>query len=245
MEKRTFSSLYGSHLSNNDTYTLVKSTGDFAIAVKMDLGDMICEVLARMLAENDSLGMHLNKSTKSLFTGQLDDLSLNRENSYSDIKRTITYHFKGRNQVKKAAAQTLRHFFDPYWDATKEMSVTVTGIFFDMLAKYHARPDLIDAANVLTLEQDLENLETINTTFYTIYNKRVQETGEREISGSKLKPKVFAEYNQFCTAVELAVNFTPNDSLISLFNSMDALRKKYHILVSKTKNNHTDETIKS
>jgi len=239
MEKRTFSTLYGNHLSNNDTYTLVKSTGDFAIAVKTDLGDMINAILTKMLAENDSLGKHLNKSTKSLFTGQLDDLSLNRDDSFSYIKRTVTFHFKGHDETKIAAAQILRHFFDPYWDAPKEMAATITGIFFDMFAKYHVRPDLIDAANVLSLENDLTNLETINNTFYAVFNKRVQETGEREISGSKIKPKVFAAYNQFCMGVELAVNYTPNDSLISLFNNMDALRKKYHTLISKAKDNHT------
>jgi len=37
-------------------------------------------------------------------------------------------------------------------------------------------------------------------------------------------------YNQFCTALEQAVNLTPNPEIITLFNKMDDLRKKYHLL---------------
>jgi len=52
-------------------------------------------------------------------------------------------------------------------------------------------------------------------------------------SDSSLKSATSKSYEHFCTAIEQAVNYTPSDVLIALFNQMDELRKAYARLIHK------------
>ena len=108
---------------------------------------------------------------------------------------------------------------------------TETDILVEILNKYKAAPDLQTAAKTLDIVGLFTALKEKNTAFYTAYHDRLTEnSGRGKTSGSLLKPAVVASYIQFSSAVEQAANLTPNPEIIVLFNKMDDLRKKYHLL---------------
>jgi hypothetical protein len=125
----------------------------------------------------------------------------------------------------------LQLLLTPYWNAGSLPLNSETDILDELLAKYKASPELMAAAVTLNVDATFTLLETKNTAFKTLYQSRLAEVAAREkTSGSSLKPVAVASYVQFCTALEQAVNLTPNPESIDLFHKLDELRKKYHLL---------------
>jgi len=131
---------------------------------------------------------------------------------------------------KKTAAQTLKLFMTPYWNAPKLPLNTQTGVVYEMLGKYRSNPELVRAAQILGIDGKCLLLEEKNNAFDVKYKSRNNEAPDHQTSGSSLKPAVVDSYTTFCTAMEQAVNLTPNDQNIALFYKLDDLRKKYHAL---------------
>ena len=117
-----------------------------------------------------------------------------------------------------------------YWNMAKLPLNTETGVVYEMLGKYKASPILVAAAQALGIDAKYGLLEVKNNAFDAVYKSRNDEAPDHQTSGSSLKPAVVDSYNTFCTAMEQAVNLTPNDQNIALFYKLDELRKKYHAL---------------
>ena len=230
MEKMSFSLLRTSGLSINNVFSLVKSSADISIPVQSYLGEMVNAALAKLMADNEKFGEQINKNQKSGLTDELKPLDKERDDVQYEINRDITYHLKGSDVGKKAAAQTLKLFQTPYWNAPKLPLNTQTGVVYEMLGKYKASPILVAAAKELGIDAKYALLEVRNNAFDAKYKDRNDEAPDRQTSGSSLKPAVVDSYNTFCTAMEQAVNLTPNDQNIALFYKLDELRKKYHAL---------------
>ena len=230
MSNLSFSSLHVNNLSINNTFSLIKSSVDIAIPVKTDLGEIVNAALAKAIADNESFGLQTNKNQKSELTDDLKPLDKDRDGTGAEINRTVTFHFKGSDETKKAAAQKLKSFLTPYWDAASLPLNTQTGVLSKMLDKYKANADLKAAALTLGIDGLFTALETKNNAFDAVYKNRNDEVSGREISGSSLKPAAIASYNQFITAVEQTANLMPNETILALFNNLDTLRKKYHTL---------------
>jgi hypothetical protein len=108
---------------------------------------------------------------------------------------------------------------------------TESDILVEVFGKYHAHSEFTEAALTLGIDAQFTALEAKNTEFKTLYDSRTTETAVRsKVSGTKLRPAAVESYIQFCNALEQAVNFTPTDDLILLFNKLDDLRKKSHLL---------------
>ena len=235
MENLSFSPLYVAKLTINGNYSLNKSTIELAKPVVSEIGPIPSAALTYLETINQNLVGSMNKSKKSAFTEELKILDVERDTDIAEIKRMISSFLKSSDPTKKSAASTLQLFVAPYWGVAKLAHDIETGVMAEMLAKYKARPDLMAAATVLGIENLFVTLETKNTLFDQKYKNRNEEYSERETSASTLKPAAVAAYLHFCTAIEQAANFTPNDTLIALFNKMDELRKKYHALETNGK----------
>ena len=237
MTKKIFSSLATSRLSVNDAHSIIKSTIDMAIPVQDSIGEIPRATLQVMITSESALSESINKSQKSLITNQLTDINADRKNRFAEIKRTITNAIKGRDAAKKAAAESIKNFLDPFWDVTSESMNTQTGDLFNMFSKYYANPTLLQLAAEIGIDVFMNELQTVNIDFDNLYKTRNNELASKQgPSGSDIKPQAVAAYVEFCTAVEQAVNFNGNDALVSLFNNMDELRKKYALLIHDTKN---------
>ena len=230
MSKFLFSSLYVNNQTINNVFSLVKSSADISIPVQSYLGEMVNAALAKLMVDNEKFGEQINKNQKSGLTDDMKPLDKERDDVQYEINRDITYHLKGSDLGKKAAAQTLKLFMTPYWNAAKLPLNTQTGIVYEMLGKYKASPILVAAARELGMDAKYLLLEVKNNAFDAKYKDRNDEAPDRQTSGSSLKPAVVDSYNTFCTAMEQAVNLTPNDQNIALFYKLDELRKKYHAL---------------
>jgi len=230
MSNLSFSSLHVNNLTINNAFSLFKSSIDISIPVKTQLGDMLNAVLVKLITDNENFGQQINKNQKSALTDDLKPLDKERDNVQAEINRTVSFHLKGSDAAKKTAAQTLKLFLTPYWNAATLPLNTQTGVISEMIGKYKANADLKAAALLLGLDTQFAALEAKNIAFDTLYLSRNEEISGRETSGSSLKPAAIASYNQYCTAIEQAANFTPNDAILALFNNLDTLRKKYHAL---------------
>jgi hypothetical protein len=230
MSKFLFSSLYVNNQTINNVFSLVKSSADISIPVQSYLGEMVNVALAKLMVDNEKFGEQINKNQKSGLTDDMKPLDKERDDVQYEINRDITYHLKGSDLGKKAAAQTLKLFMTPYWNAAKLPLNTQTGVVFEMIGKYKASPILVAAARELGMDAKYLLLEVKNNAFDAKYKDRNDEAPNRQTSGSSLKPAVVDSYNTFCTAMEQAVNLTPNDQNIALFYKLDELRKKYHAL---------------
>ena len=230
MSKLVFSSLRVSNLSLNNLFSLVKSSCDITIPVKSDLGEMVNLALTKLMSDNEKFGEQINKNQKSGLTDDLTLLDKDRDDVIAEINRDITYHIKGSDAAKKAAAQTLKLFHTPYWNMAKLPLNTETGVVYEMLGKYNANPALVAAAKLIGSDAKYILLNDRNNVFYNKYKDRNDEAPEHEISGSSLKSVVVDSYNTFCMAMEQDVNMVPNDQTRALFLKLDDFRKKYHAL---------------
>ena len=241
MKNLSFTTLHVNNLSINNTYSLIKSSIDIAIPVKTSLGEIVNAALTKVMADNESFGQQTNKNQKSELTDDLKPLDKDRDATEAEINRTVTFYSKSNDATKKAAAEKLKSFLTPYWNAASLPLNTQTGVLSEMLAKFNANADLKAAALALGIDGSFATLETQNNTFYAVYKSRNDEVSSRETSGSSLKPAAIASYIDFITAIELTANMMPNETVLALFNNLDTLRKKYHVLEGGTKDAPTPE----
>ncbi|HJV79064.1 MAG TPA: DUF6261 family protein, partial [Paludibacter sp.] len=184
MKKMSFSVLRSSGLSVNNTFSLIKSSIDISIPVQSYLGETVNVALTKLITDNESFGEQINKNQKSGLTDDLKPLDKDRDDVEYEINRDVTYHFKGSDPAKKAAAQTLKLFLTPYWNATKLPLNTQTGVVSEMLSKYKASPELIGAAQLLGIEAKFASLEMKNNAFDIVYKNRNDEAPDHQTSGS-------------------------------------------------------------
>ena len=231
MSKLLFSILYVARMAINNAFSLFKTSIELARTAEAQLSPILIAALNQLSADNEKFGKEINKLQKSGLTDDLILLDKERDNLHAEIKRVVNSYLKSSEANKKTAAKQLQLFLTPYLDAAMLPLNTETDILVELLTKYNAGTDLKGAAQVLDIVGLFTALGEKNTAFYTLYQDRLTEhSGQGKASGSSLKPAAVASYVQFCTALEQAVNLTPNPEIITLFNKMDDLRKKYHLL---------------
>ena len=244
MKKQTFFGLRTSHLSNNDANSLFQSTIQVAIPVQTQLGDMMAAVLKEFISGAQKFGEQVNASQKSKLTAPLKEMDKTDDNLLSEIKRTVVFMSKSRELSKQTAALDLDFFLTPYWDLSTRPVKTQAEDTTDMFTKYNANPDLQAAATEIGVAALFTELEAANAELTATYLTRNNEIGNRSESGTNLRPAAETGYTDLCNAVEQAVSFTPSPVIQTLFNDMDALRRKYAPLATGGKDKPADTTAK-
>ena len=231
MSNFLFTVLYVAKLSINNAFSLFKTSIDLARAVELQLNPVLVAALNQFATDNENFGKQINKNQKSGLSDEMKPLDAERDSLFSIIKRAVNSFQKSSDPASKDAAKLLQLFLTPYWNAGSLPLNSETDILDELLAKYKASPELKAAAVTLNVDATFTLLEAKNVTFKALYQSRITEFAAREkASGTSLKPAVVASYTQFCTALEQAVNLTPNADSIALFHKLDELRKKYHLL---------------
>jgi len=233
MNKKMFSTLHVSGLTIDDLYALTKSTIELATPVKDSIGDLPGAALAQMEADNTSMNARMNRSLKNVLTNQLSGLDKERDDRFAEIKRNVSTNVKGRDEAKKNASTNLKTFLAPYWDAFKKPLNTQTGLFSDLLEKYNADEALQADATTIGITDMLTGLKDVNDQFNELYKARNSQEAQTGPSASSLKSDVVHSYEDFSDALEHAVNYTPSDTLTTLFNDLEELRKKYITILNR------------
>lgn len=244
MEKKSFSSLSLSRLSNDDNSTLLQLTLDVAIPVKAAIGDMANVALTNFATNAAPFIEQTNSLRESQLTAQINSARGVNNNLMAEIKRIVVFEKKSRNEARKAAATDLDFFFKPYWDLSKRALGAQMKDTSEMLNKYEADATLVAKATMISINVPLTDLKGNNDSLTSLYLARTEEEGGRGTSGTDLRPAANEGYVQFCNVIEQAVNLLPNAELNTLFNSMDALRVKAHALISKTKDKPDESPVK-
>ena len=197
---------------------------------KLDLGPIETVALTKLSTDTDNLGRQINKNKKSVYTKGLNDLDKIRIRFWKEIKSINNSYSKSPDEGKKTAAATMHMFISPYWDTEHLPLNSRTTVFSEIIDKYKNSPELISAAGIMGIDSSFASLEVKNVATHAVYKTRNDEYAKNEVSGTLLKPIAVNSYNVYCTAMEQAANLTPNESIISLFNKLNELRKKYHAL---------------
>ena len=243
MEKKEFSTVHLSHVSNEDAASLFVQTCEHSIPVKALLGELGNAALDDLIPKANAFSAQAISGHKSQYTDQVKDNRKASIDLFSEIKRVVVFESKSRDAVKKQAGIDVLFFLNPYWDITKKAIGTQMDQTQELLVKYKADQKLMAAAKLIGIDGLMTELETDNNSLTTVYKTRTVETGNRETSSSDLRPGTTDSYNQYCGIIEHLVNLTPNDALISLFNTLDELRKKHNALIQKPKNKGADSPL--
>jgi hypothetical protein len=230
MNKFELLSLNAAGLAINNAYSLFKTTIEISIPFQPYLGAIENATLAQFVTDNDHFGKQMNKSQKSDKTNNMNLLDKERIGFWREVKHIESLYLKSPDANKKSVALVLSSFIDSYKDAESLPFNSRSGIFSEIMLKYRSKPELVQAATMLGADSSFAMLEAKNIACDALYKARNDEYAKAEASGTSLKPAAVASYNQFCTAIEQAANFTPTLEIILLFNNLNELRKKYHAL---------------
>jgi hypothetical protein len=235
MKKLSFISLYVLRLTIGNVLGLVTTTIDLAVAVKDSLSDMAKTILNQLIADKEKFEPMVNYPRRSELTLQIKALNTDRKNRLAEIKRIVKLNLKGRDEAKKKAAQTLNFFFEKSWDIVNDPQNSASGLISALMQNYRADAGLAAAAAVIGVDGFLTEFENCNTQFDTLFKQRLAEDAAHELSATNQMSTVCNSYNEFCTVIEQAANFSPNNDILTLFKNMDELRKNYRGLLPKGK----------
>jgi|GEM_PF-1046012 len=246
MENRQFSTVHLSNLGVSDAYALFRETVEVAEPVQNTIGEMAKSIYTRLVADTTAMGTPLKLAQKSASTAEISQLDNDRDNQQNEIKRDITYFAKSSDAAKKAAADRLKIIFTPYWDITRESLNTETKSIDTLMAKYKADKTMQADAALIGIDTKMTALETKNNAFAAAYKSRTSELGNKVADGtaSSFRPAATKSYNDFCTTIEQAVSYAPNDTVNTLFNTMEQLRTRYNALASTPDKKPADNTAK-
>ena len=231
MKTVEFSTLHVNHLSNENVRGLVGKSCDLGEVVAASLSELPKSILTELREKFNLFSAQVNRELKSSKT----ELVIAQRNicnsSHSEIKRVINFEIKSRVAEKKEAATFLKEFMQPYWNLSKQSLIDQQQSGKEMMQKYDASTAYAEAALTIGLKDIFIEFKTANDELIDLYNSRNSEISARSESSSDLRPACVEVYQHFCTALELAVSYTPGQDLTNLFNQMDELRVKYHAML--------------
>ena len=233
MKTVEFSTLHVNHLPNESVRGLIGRSCDLAEVVIASIGELPKSIATELREKFNLFSAQVNREQKSSKTEQVNAQRTICNNSHAEIKRVINFEIKSRVAEKKEAATFLKEFMQPHWNLGRQSLVDQQESGKDMMQKYTANTNLADAAHTIGLNTIFDDFKTANDELVSIYNLRNSEVSARTESSSDLRPACVEVYHQFCTAIELAVKYTPNQDLTNLFNQLEELRIKYHALIPK------------
>ena len=198
-----------------------------------EIGPLLQAILNQLVNAHGNLTGVIKKAYGSLLTTEIAETDNARDMEHNSIKRTLVFFSQDDDDATKNAALTLKQFFQPYWDCNDKPMDTQTALTKEMIDKYKANADLTALAALVNVAARFEKLEQLNIRFDELYKSRnTEKAANNSPSASSLRPQVDALYIKFCQAIELGVNFTPNENVTQLFSELDNLRKKYSTLVN-------------
>jgi len=235
MEIKKFSTLYVEQLKLSHLFALNKATIEIASPQRSALSALPDAALTQLEQFNFELDKRLNRPLDSLITPELKQLDTKRDGGFDEIKRNAKTASKSSDTAKSDAGKTLLHFLTPYWKTEKQALNTESSLIGEIINRYNDDPILINSATTIGIAPLFTELGNVNTHFETLYYERNAELASKDDPAGKFKSDAVKSYENFCTLVEQSVNLTPTDALNTLFDRMDNLRKTYHALVPKKK----------
>jgi hypothetical protein len=225
---KKFIALNVSRLKLDNLAGLVSETIVIADRLRTALDNVATAILEALGSANHNFRQWLNISRASVLTPQIAALDKRRDADFKEIRHTAKAAQKSAVPAMSDAGLVLMELLRPIWKIGKEplMSQTVQlTIFFDRIA---ADPAATAAVSTLGLVSVLADLTEANTSLKNLYNARLDEMSVLDgNSASNNSKDVITFYDSFCRSIEVALLAQPSDDLLTIFNEMNDLRRKY------------------
>jgi len=238
MKRIEFFTLQLEHLSHTDAAAFFTQTCDYAISARKCLDETANMALKSLLNNSSSYCEQVFRQRKNKFTELIIENRELSKNLLSKIYQAIDFESKSDKEENILAAQILDLFFISYSNlpgSTLKHQMEQTQ---EMILKYKADPTLKSAAKIVGIATMLTELEADNNLLIAVY-KMSKNNNHRNRSKDDLRLETTDSYIQFCITIEQALNSTPNDSLVSLFNNINELIKKLNSLILMPHDNET------
>lgn len=227
----------------NDTHAIVTSTLANVEPVKDQLDALTLASFDDLASSNAAMSARMNQAAGDPATKDIDAEDLNRDGWWREIKRDVKTACASPDSARKEAGLALKIFFTPYWDLQKAALPTETDMIEELDGKLQENTTMLAHMAILGLTTKFDSMKTSNTLLKTLYNTRTSASAAKAgTAASVLKANVANSYSQFCYLVELAHVLTPSDTLTTLFNNMEQLRKKYAPLYNISNDDEEEAT---
>ena len=227
----------------NDSHAIITSTIAYAEPVKEQFDVLTLASFNDMKTTDAAMAARMNIAAKDPATQAIDDEDLTRDGWWREVRSDVKTACNSLDAARREAGLALKAFFTPYWNLDKAPLPTETNIIKEIMDKIQESATFTAHVATLGLATKLESMYASNTRFNTLYTNR--NSGQAVKSGSAastLKSAAAVSYSQFSYLVEMANVLTPSDTLKTLFNNMEQVRKKYAAIYNITANDKGDGT---
>jgi len=238
MKKNELFAVQLNHLSHTDVASLFTQTCDCAITARNYLDEIANTALTSLSNSSSAFGAKVYGEHKSKFTELIIENRELSKNLISNINQAINIESKSNKEENILATQIFDFFFISYSNlpgSTLKHQMEQTQ---EMILKYKADPTLKSAAKIIGVATLLTELEADNNLLIAAFNMSKTNTN-RNLSKEHLRQVAVESYIQFCTIIEQTLNCSSNDSLLSLFNNINELRKLHNRSISESIENET------
>ena len=227
-----FYPVYAAKLTLANLSGLCDETQAFAASKAPLLGELGMILVSKLQTDLKTMKSEMDKPRSSLLTPPIRQANDACDATLNDIKRSVKAGNKSTIPTKATAGDLLFHFLESYWNLNKLPLMSQISLTSELIWRYESSNPLQQAAETLGISNLFTALKAQNTTLATRYNERVEEYAAATPAATTLKNIVAEDYDNLSDTVVRAVNAQPESAgLVTLFNEMDNLRKKYSALL--------------
>jgi hypothetical protein len=192
------------------------------------LGQLGTVALNSLIVADGAFRENLITERGSLITEQIHEMDKLRDGGLSEAIRTSNTAAKSSNPTNANAGKILTKFLEPYHETQKEPLMSETSTLNYLRNKYHADPEVQNAAVILQLDPVFMSIFNANDQVSILWNQRAEEEAAKsKPSPSSLRGNLEKSYTNFCNVVLQTLNLMPSPQLESLFYVMNEIRIKY------------------
>jgi hypothetical protein len=231
MKTLKFSQLYASQLNLGNLAGLASETLQEIEPQLPQLGTVGTDTYKKLDADLTAMKSEMDRPPGSLLTPAVHEANRKCDATLNEIKRMVKAGTQSTIPEKTEAGRLLLHLLEGFWDLNRKPLITQITMTNELLRRYNASPELINAAGTLGLAEIFKTLIVENSLLDKLYHDRLEEQAKTAPAATTMRLAVADGYTSLCSIVLKAVNLHPDDEeLQNLFHALDALRKKYAAL---------------
>jgi hypothetical protein len=169
----------------------------------------------------------LNRSRANPLTPELHELDNQIKEKFDTIKHTLKAFALLNGSPKADAAKMLLPVFKPYWNVMSQSLTNQATQLKELRERIAGMGDYLVALTTLELMDTWMEMGALDDQFNAIFDHRLETDTLATPAASSIKQTVVADYETFCSMLELTLATEPTAQLELLFGEVNELRKRY------------------
>ncbi|MDR2679558.1 MAG: DUF6261 family protein [Tannerella sp.] len=195
------------------------------------LGSVGEDTYTKLDADLTSMKSEMDRPSASLLTPAINEANRKCDAILNEIKRMVKAGTLSTIPDRAEAGRQLMYLLEGFRNLNREPLITQITMTNELLRRYNASPELINAAGVLGLAEIFKTLTEENSRLDTLYHDRLEKQAQTAPAATDRRSAVADGYTSLCSIVLKAANLHPETKeLQTLFHVLDGLRKKYATL---------------